>query len=151
MEISDIGLSNLVSAIHEAGPGDTIYDIGCGRGRIMEAILDRYLCKGVAADVNAALVRTARSQLLRFGERASVAVGDCREMDLTDATVVVTHFSSNALAVVKDHFAANLKEGCVWLTYAWPVPGWTPIWPEGRNPIPGVHRYVIGPSCPDSR
>lgn len=149
MEISAVGLANLIAALGMPAAEDCIYDVGCGKGRILDAVLRAFpRCRGVATDVNPALTRDAEKQLAKYGERVQIITGDIREMAIADATTVITHFSSNALAHVKDHFAKMLPVGCVWLTYAWQVPGWTPSWPPGQKPVSGVHRYVIGASNP---
>mmetsp|Transcript_108161 Transcript_108161/g.271200 ORF Transcript_108161/g.271200 Transcript_108161/m.271200 type:complete len:561 (+) Transcript_108161:99-1781(+) len=139
VEISASGLRNLVNACN-LGASDLIYDVGCGKGNIMDAILSSYPCQGVAVDINASLARCARKRLQVYGSRVKVVVGDVRHMDMSDATAVVTFFICPASNMVKSHFAASLQPGSVWLNYAWPVPGWKP----SRPPTDSVYRYVIG-------
>lgn len=139
VEISGRGMKSLVDAC-AAGDDDCVYDIGCGKGNVIEEILSRYPCRGVAVDFNPSLLRTARKRLERFGNRIDIRCGDVRQMDLGDATIVVTFFITPAADKVKRHFASHLPTGCTWLNYAWPVPGWRTEGP----PTNSVFRYVIG-------
>jgi len=138
-EISAIGLEHLVSACQLA-EADCVYDVGCGRGNIMDALLSCYPCRGVGVEINPSLARVALQRLMKYGERVKVVVGDVRRMNLQEATVIVTCFTSNATALVKNDFLAAVRPTCVWFNYGWPVPGWK----TARPPSDGVYQYVIG-------
>lgn len=139
VEISASGIDKLVEACQFGGQ-DLVYDIGCGKGNVMDEILRRYPCRGVAVDINSSLARSALKRLSKYGPRCRVLVGDIRLMDLSEATAVVTFFITPAADKVKSHFATKLKPGSLWLNYAWPVPGWQ----TSRPPTDSVYRYIIG-------
>jgi SAM-dependent methyltransferase len=44
-------------------PGDTIYDLGCGDGRVLITAAQRYKAKGVGIELSKNLVRTTNEQL----------------------------------------------------------------------------------------
>lgn len=139
VELSDSGIEKLVKAC-QFDAADCVYDIGCGKGNVMEEILRRYPCRGVAVDINASFCREAKRRLQPYGDRIKVLVGDVRVMDLSDATAVVTFFPSVAADKVKSAFASKLRKGSLWFNYSWPVPGWH----TSRPPTDSVYRYVIG-------
>lgn len=139
MEISAQGISSLLNAC-SLDAADCVYDIGCGKGNITAEFLDCFPCRAVGVEINMTLARHARQRLEKYGERVHVLVEDVCRLDLSDATVVVSFFISNALQKVSSHMAASLRPGCIWLNYGWPVPGWS----TSRPASDGVYTYVIG-------
>lgn len=139
MEISIPGLDNIVKAC-QPNDSDCIYDVGCGKGSILAAILDASFCRGVGVEVNPSLARAAKQRLQKYGKRVQIVVEDVCNVNLHEATKVVTFFFTSALAQVSVHIASSLRPGCVWLNYNWAVPGWCP----SRPAHDGVYRYVIG-------
>lgn len=139
MEISPKGIHALLSACSLNGD-DCVYDMGCGKGNVAAEILAHYPCQVIGVEINVSLARIARQRLAKYGDRAQVLVDDICQLDLSDATVVISFFISNALQQVSSHMASSLRPGSIWLNYAWPVPGWT----TSRPASDGVYAYVIG-------
>jgi SAM-dependent methyltransferase len=139
MEISPKGIASLLRAC-VLDSTDCVYDVGCGKGNIASEILERYPCRVVAVEVNASLARIARQRLKKFGERATVLVDDVCNIDMSDATVVVTSFITNALKKVSMQMASRLHPGCIWMNYTWAIPGWQ----TSRPSSDGVYTYVVG-------
>eukprot|EP00928_Gymnodinium_smaydae_P017736 TRINITY_DN16783_c0_g1_i1.p1 TRINITY_DN16783_c0_g1~~TRINITY_DN16783_c0_g1_i1.p1 ORF type:complete len:580 (-),score=69.57 TRINITY_DN16783_c0_g1_i1:45-1784(-) len=141
MEIQEGGLSNLQAACQFTSR-DVVYDLGCGTGKILDKVLASFPCKGVAVDVNQALVRKAEQRLHRYGQRYRVQVDDVRNVDLEGATATVSYFLSHSFlaqgASLKEHLSKRLSPGCVVYNYTYPIPGW-----HGSCTY-GWHRYVIG-------
>ena len=75
--------------VAELRPGDVVYDLGCGDGRIVIAAVRRFGVRGVCVELDPARLKWARevaekagvSSLIRFVE------GDLFEVPLQDATV----------------------------------------------------------------
>jgi len=81
---------------------ETVLDAGCGTGRLTEKLLER-LPRGrvIALDASTEMLRAARANLERFGDRVSFLEADLSELDLDGAVDVV--FSTATFHWVLDH------------------------------------------------
>src|SRR5882757_10586025 len=71
-------------------PGDTVFDLGCGDGRIVVAAALRYKAKAVGVEISPKLASQATSAVDKAGlnGRAKIIQGDLLEVDLSSADVV---------------------------------------------------------------
>ena len=141
MEIQEGGL-NCFLAVCNLTCHDTVFDLGCGNGKILLRLLQFFPCSGVGVELNPALARHAEQDMHRFAGRARILVDDVRNVDLRSATVVTCFFLSHSFesdgASLKEHLSKTLCRGCVVLNYTYPVPGWSGEY------VNGVYRYTIG-------
>lgn len=84
---------NVVEAMLDfvnVGPGDVVYDLGSGDGRIPITAAVKYGARGVGIEIDPALVRLAEENARRAGvaDRVHFVVGDLFDADIRDATVV---------------------------------------------------------------
>mmetsp|Transcript_146836 Transcript_146836/g.256196 ORF Transcript_146836/g.256196 Transcript_146836/m.256196 type:complete len:966 (+) Transcript_146836:58-2955(+) len=146
VEIGDGGLRDMISTCAFTSE-DTVFDVGCGKGKMLHKILEAYPCRGVGVEVNCGLARAAEKQLWRYGDRARVVLDDVCNVDLKDATAVVSYMLSHSFnshgAALKEHLSRSLRPGAVVLNSTYPVPGWCGSYKNG------VYRYTIGQHLPD--
>ncbi|MGH9692907.1 MAG: SAM-dependent methyltransferase, partial [Bryobacteraceae bacterium] len=79
-------------------PGETLYDLGCGDGRILIAAAKRYHVKGVGIEISGRLARTAEDNVKSDGLESQVKIihGDFMQADLSDADVVTLYLMTAA-------------------------------------------------------
>jgi len=72
------------------GPNDTVYDLGCGDGRIVIAAAKTFGAHGVGVEIDPAPLRMAVYNAKRAGveDRVRFVRGDLFDADIGDATVV---------------------------------------------------------------
>src|SRR5258708_35310630 len=65
-------------------PGETLYDLGCGDGRILISAVEKYKVKAVGVEISPKLVARATSGIERAGlrDQAYVIQGDVLKVDL---------------------------------------------------------------------
>merc|ERR1712046_501097 len=139
MEMKERGLRQMVAACNFTSE-DCVFDLGCGTGVILGAVLAAFPCSGVGVELNVSLARQAQKNLKRFASRTRFIVDDVRNVDLSEATAVTCYFLTHSFAFLAEHLSTNLKPGCRVLNYTYPMPGWL----HAEPPINGVHIYVIG-------
>ena len=83
------------------GPGDTVYDLGCGDGRIVIAAARRHGARGIGIDLDPERIREARANALRAGVQGRVRF---RQADL-----FATDFSPASVVMLYLLFEVNLK------------------------------------------
>jgi len=141
MEIQEGGLRCFL-ALSNFTVSDVVVDIGCGHGKILNAILENHPCQGIGVEVNPSIARIAEHKLRKFGGRAIVVADDIRNVDLQDATTTVSYLLSHSFdtngGALKEHLSKSLPSGCVVLNYTYPVLGWNGSLQNG------VWKYIIG-------
>ena len=72
------------------GPGDVVYDLGCGDGRIVIAAAKDFGARGVGVEIDPVPLRMAVYRARRAGveHRVRFVRGDLFEADIREATVV---------------------------------------------------------------
>ncbi len=77
----------------EVGPGDVVYDLGCGDGRIVIAAARRYGCRGVGIDKDPERIRQSQANAKREGVEDLVEFieADIFTIDLRPASVVTLY------------------------------------------------------------
>lgn len=80
-------------ALARVGPADTVYDLGCGDGRIVISAARRHGARGVGIDRDPRRIREARENARRAGVARRVAFrhADLFATDFSAATVVMLY------------------------------------------------------------
>ena len=72
---------------------DTVYDLGCGDGRIVITAAQKYGARGVGIDIDPDRVHEATDNVRKAGvtDRVKIIRGDLFEADISEATVVTLY------------------------------------------------------------
>jgi len=95
------------------GRGDTVYDLGCGDGRIVIAAAKRFGARGLGVDIDPDLVNKAQADAYWEGvaDRAKFSMSDLFEVDLRPATVVMLYLSVEINVRLRPKLLAQLRPG----------------------------------------
>lgn len=109
------------------GPGDVVYDLGSGDGRIPIIAAQKYGARGMGIEIEPALVALARRNAAdaQVSDRVTFLLGDLFKADLTEATVVTMYLSPNVLKQIESGLRA-LKPGTRIVSHQFPLGGWAP-------------------------
>jgi SAM-dependent methyltransferase len=130
-------------------PGEVIYDLGCGDGRILIAAASKYKAKGVGIEISDHLARTASDRVKKAGLQDQVKIihGDFMKTDLSNANVVTLYLATAANDTLRPNLERYLKPNTRVVSYDYPIPGWKPIETsetEGRsNAVHTIYLYQI--------
>ncbi|MGH9618483.1 MAG: SAM-dependent methyltransferase [Bryobacteraceae bacterium] len=110
-------------------PGETLYDLGCGDGRIIIAAAERYKVKAVGIEISARLAAEAAENVKRAGLQKLVKVihGDFMKADLSGANVVTLYLATSANSLLRPKLEHYLKPKSRVVSYDYPIPGWKPV------------------------
>lgn len=131
----------------DVGPGDVLYDLGSGDGRVViEAALRG--ARGVGIEIDTALVEKSRARAREAGvsERADFRLADLFEADFTDATVVTLYVFEEVNLALRPRLL-ELAPGTRVVSHEFgmgrwrPDRSWTVVRPTGSEH--GVHLWVI--------
>lgn len=109
-------------------PGETVYDLGCGDGRILITAAREFKAKGVGIELSADLVRQAQDQVNRMGlqNRVSIMQGDLLTADLRGADVVTLYLLTSSNERLKPLFEKSLRPGARVVSHDFAIRGWKP-------------------------
>jgi ubiquinone/menaquinone biosynthesis C-methylase UbiE len=130
-------------------PGEILYDLGCGDGRILIEAASRYKVKGVGIEISSSLARTAAEHVKKAGLTKDVKIihGDFMKTDLSDANVVTLYLATAANDTLRPNLERYLKPMTRVVSYDYPIPGWKPIETsetEGRtNAVHTIYLYQV--------
>jgi predicted RNA methylase len=125
-------------------PGDTVFDLGCGDGRIVVAAALRYKAKAVGVEISPKLASQATSAINKAGlnGRARIIQGDVLEADLTGADVVTIYLGTSLNAQLRPRLEKYLRAGARVVSHDYAVPGWKPTKIERTEGKQGHVIYV---------
>lgn len=126
-------------------PGETLYDLGCGDGRILITAAQRFHVKAVGIEISARLVRTAEDNVKALGleNRIKVIHGDFMHTDLSPADVVTLYLMTTANANLRPNLEKYLKKDAKVVSYDYPIPGWKAVEEQETDPSSLGNRHTI--------
>jgi SAM-dependent methyltransferase len=127
-------------------PGDVVYDLGCGDGRIVIAAVRKPGVRGVCVELDAQRLRWARdaadaagvTSLIRFVQ------GDLFEVPIADATVVTLYLMRPANLRLRPRLLRELRPGTRVVSNTFDMGNWEPDTTEQVGQPPRtVYRWTI--------
>src|SRR4051794_15277498 len=109
-------------------PGETVYDLGSGDGRIVIMAAQKFGARAVGVELMPDIARKARErvQLLGLADRISIVEGSALRVDLSPADVVTMWFLTNSNDRLRPHLEKHLKIGARVVSNEFPVRAWKP-------------------------
>jgi predicted RNA methylase len=119
----------VVERMLEAGrikPGDTVYDLGSGDGRIVIAAAQIYGAKAVGVELRPDLCEKARERIRSLGleDKVSIVEGNALHVDLSAADVVTMYFLTTSNERLRPNLEHWLKPGSRVVSNQFQVKGW---------------------------
>ena len=133
-------------ALAKLRPGERLYDLGCGDGRILTLAARRYGAQAVGYEVSLLPYLLAWGRIMTAGVRRSVRLRyrNFFTQPLGDAAVVTAFLTPRAMAKLGPKLAIELPPGCRVVSYAFPIPGWTPSVVDKPTPRSiAIYRYDV--------
>jgi SAM-dependent methyltransferase len=126
-------------------PGEMVYDLGCGDGRMVITAARKFYARGMGFDLDVELIQAARAAAAAAGVRHTVSFhrANIFSVDLSPADVVTLYLlrEMNGRLVPQ---LRELKPGARVVTYEFDIPGLPPPARTGQTEyIPGVQGRVL--------
>ena len=133
-------------------PGETLYDLGCGDGRIIITAAKRYNVKAVGVEISEQLARKAVDNARKAGVQNQVKVihQDFMRTDLSDANVVTLYLATTANDTLRPNLERYLRPSARVVSYDYPIPRWKPIETGESTGHSGITHMIYLYEVPDS-
>jgi ribosomal protein L11 methylase PrmA len=128
-------------ALANVRSSDTVYDLGCGDGRIVISAAKKYGARGVGIDINPARIDEARANAQSAGvaDRVNFEVNDLFDADIRNATVVALYLLPDANIRLRPRLLRELKPGARVVSHSFGMGDWKP---DKETLVDGDHVYL---------
>jgi SAM-dependent methyltransferase len=105
---------------------DTIYDLGCGDGRIVIMAAVKYGARGVGIDLDPKRIEESNANAKGAGVDKLVRfhLEDVTKSDISKATVVTMYLLTESNELMRPSLEKQLKPGVYVVTHNYRIPGW---------------------------
>lgn len=110
------------------GADDTVYDLGCGDGRVVIMAAQKFGARGVGVDIEPTLIEQAiaNAKSAEVGDRVTFRVQDALTVDVSPATVVTLYLLASANARLRPTLMQQLRPGSRIVSHNFPIGDWEP-------------------------
>lgn len=142
--------------VARVGPGDTVYDLGSGDGRIVVAAAQRFGARalGFELDDQRFAMASARVRDLGLAPRAQIVHSDLVSVDLRPATVVTLYQLPSVNEMLRPALEQQLRSGARVVTHDFPINGWNATQVVSGRLDDGsqhaIYLYTVGASKKES-
>jgi len=114
--------------LSELKPGEMLYDLGCGDGRILIMAAEKFQARAVGVELNENLYKEALGKVKAKGleDRVRIIQGDLLDQNLRPADVVTLYLLSSANEKIRPRMEKSLRNGSRVVSHDFKIPGWKP-------------------------
>lgn len=113
-------------------PGDRIYDLGCGDGRMVHLAAKDYSADAVGLELSPLVYLWGRIRNFFLRSRSKILLRDFRRIDYSNAKVLVFYLLPDILKTMRPVFEEQLQPGARVISYAFEIEGWEPVYIEPK-------------------
>jgi SAM-dependent methyltransferase len=125
-------------------PGDLVYDLGCGDGRIVIAAARQFGARGVGVDIDPARIAQAAANAKKegVGRMVKFEENDLFDAEIGKATVVALYLLPDVNLRLRPKLLKELKPGTRVVSHTFDMGDWKP---EKEEIVDGstIHLWVI--------
>ncbi len=141
-------VEKMLSAAH-LKPGEMVYDLGCGEGRIVITAARKFKANAVGVELSPSLFKLASARVKALGlqEHITIVHANLLKVDLKPADVVTIYLSTASNELLRPNLERDLKPGSRVVSHDFEIRGWKPtsveqIKVEGSRPH-AIYIYEI--------
>ncbi|MDL1955718.1 MAG: class I SAM-dependent methyltransferase [Candidatus Desulfofervidus auxilii] len=106
-------------------PGQIVYDIGCGDGRFLRAVVKKYKVKAIGYEINPWAYFLAKIYCLAYPE-IKIYFANFWRKNLSDADLVFCYLFPDVMKKLRKKLEVELKPDTWVVSCNFPIPGWEP-------------------------
>jgi ubiquinone/menaquinone biosynthesis C-methylase UbiE len=110
-------------------PGESVYDLGCGDGRIVITAAQKFKAKGVGIEIRREIYEATLARVASLGltDQVRIVQGNALKADLTGADVVTLYLLTTSNDLLKPQLIRDLKPGSRVVSHDFEIRGWKPL------------------------
>ena len=113
----------------EVKPGDMVYDLGSGDGRMVVLAAHEFGARAVGVELREDLVRRALSRVreLHLEGKVKIVQDDFFRVDVSPADVITLYLTTSANKKIRPKLELELKPRARVVSHDYEILGWTPL------------------------
>ncbi len=125
--------------------GETVYDLGCGDGRILIVAAQKHRVKAVGVELSERLAKSTTESLKKLGlsDLASVIHGDLMDVNLSGADVVTLYLLRDSNDLLRPKLEKSLHPGARIISHDYEIRGWRPTAVEHMETSKRDHKIYV--------
>jgi protein-L-isoaspartate O-methyltransferase len=130
-------------------PGETVYDLGCGDGRIVITAAQKFGAKAVGVEIRRDIYESTAAHVASLGlaDRVHIIHGDALKTNLAPADVVTLYLLTSSNERLRPVLESQLRKGARVVSHDFEIRGWKPqktekVLVEGRPHM--IYVYKMG-------
>jgi len=126
-------------------PGELVYDLGCGDGRILITAVLKFHARAIGIELSPKLVLSANDTIRLRGlqDQITVRQGHLLEVNVGDADVVTLYLSTTSNEMLRPNLERELKNGARVVSHDFEVRGWNAAKIEKINAFNRNHTIYL--------
>lgn len=141
--------------VAQVKPGELVYDLGSGDGRVLITAAQKYQARGVGVEISEKAVKTSLQRIkeLSLEDRVKIIHGHLLDVDLSEADVVTIYLLTKSNELLRPNLEKYLKRGARVVSHDYEIRGWKPLRVEEVEAHKRMHRlflYEIGKHTPET-
>jgi len=107
-------------------PGEKVYDLGCGDGRILVVAAQEFGAEAVGVELNMERVKEGRDRISALGlnEKVKIVYGNIFDVDVSPADVVTLYLTTSGNEKLRPKLEKELRGGARIISHDFTIPGW---------------------------
>ena len=107
-------------------PGQVVYDLGCGDGRFLIAVVRKYKVKAIGFEINPWAYMLSKLKVRLWHTNVLIHFKDFWKADLGSADIVFCYLFPDVMERLKEKLSQELKVGAKVISCNFEIPGWRP-------------------------
>jgi protein-L-isoaspartate O-methyltransferase len=145
---SPIAVCERMLELAHVKPGETVFDLGSGDGRVLIIAAQKFGAKAVGVEISENLVKRSKERIEAEGlsHRITVIHGDLMTVDISAADVVTIYLLRDSNELLRPKLEASLKPGARVVSHDYEIRGWKPVAVEktqANNRPRAIYLYEI--------
>lgn len=129
-------------------PDELVYDLGSGDGRVVITAAKQFKARSVGVEISPKLAKSSQDWIKREGleKRCKVIQGDLREVDYSDADVVILYLLTSTNEMLRPTLEKTLKPGARVVTHDFEIREWNPsrvVQAEAHGRVHSIYVYEM--------
>ncbi len=129
-------------------PDELVYDLGSGDGRVVITAAKQFKARSVGVEISPKLVKLSQDWIKREGleKQCQVIQGDLREVDYSDADVVILYLLTSTNEMLRPTLEKALKPGARVVTHDFEIREWNPsrvVQAEAHGRVHSIYVYEM--------
>jgi SAM-dependent methyltransferase len=141
---TELDVAEAMLKLADVKPGDVVYDLGCGDGRIVILAAQKFGTRGLGVDLDPKLVAEASAAAAKAGvaDKARFRRQDVFETPVGEASVVTLYMTADVNRALRPRLVRELKTGSRIVSHFFDMDDWKPDRTITIRSVP-LHLWVV--------